>query len=60
MKAEQKNLILADIIRQNRYLNLRMKYKSELDDSKKRMLRHNLQGLAKTIEDKEFLKKYSF
>ena len=60
MKAEQKNLILADIIRQNRYIQLRMKYRSELDDSKKRMLRHNLQGLAKTVEDKEFLKKYSF
>lgn len=60
MKAEQKNLILADIIRQNRYIQLRMKYRSELEGTKKRMLRHNLQGLAKTIEDKEFLKKYSF
>ena len=60
MKAEQKNLILADIIRQNRYLNLRMKYRSELEDSKKRLLRHNLQGLAKTIEDKKFLQQYPF
>lgn len=60
MKPEQKNLILADIIRQNRYLNLRMKYRNELEESKKRMLKHNLQGLAKTIEDKEFLKQYSF
>lgn len=60
MKAEQKNLILADIMRQNRYIQLRMKYRSELDESKKRMLKHSLRGLAKTIEDKKFLEQYSF
>ena len=49
-------LIMAEVNRQNRFINQRLKYSSCTDKNRKQLLRRHLECLAKTEEEKKFLK----